>query len=522
MTCINKDRLHPSLENPWVHYVDKNKWRMDIHHYDAGPFNVPSCKQKSPKLYDDLDTLCHKEFQRRVPTRIPRMSDKKKIAFNTCRRDDLACYPRLCDQLRQKLKISDDEALESYHLLLKNSPFNGSSYFKKNTIVPIQSAITSSRDRTAENISMARSIHDAEGTSICYSGRPDSLLKAQQQGEMIFFRELFSQRKGLVEEISSSGKRLFTLTFAVTSALTTNLLTKWTYKGLNACPERKYAEEEVKAFKILKKKVFPITNPVTGELVFIRYRPILFSNQINFFGQLEDVLPETLSGRAFGRAICAQGIKKLNQYAKSRIKTLQDPEKVKLIKSLLHTLKTETAWLPEEEILCRDLLCKLLDLPIVYHCKSSTDRTAVLIALSSALHQWLSLRNELPKKFSKLLRKSSFKELFAANLMAGHQISRISRGGKGKINGGKLDPKILGLVFGSGFMQSQIITRLLPKRYLKKVGTPTVILQSILALFIPFFLAIWKIKNFHTLVPKIKLDESSPLVGKRKLLCIKD
>jgi hypothetical protein len=528
MTCflnIKKDRLHPTQNNPWVHYVDKKKWCVDICHYDGGAWNIPSCQTRSPQVYDDLDTLCTQEFQRRNPGKMPTTKDKKKIAFNACNRKDLLCQIHLSDSLRRKLNANDKEnVLITEHLLLKNSPFNNSYYWEKNNkLTSLKRAISSSRDRAAENIGMARCVLDHEGTSICYTGRPDSLLKAKQQAEMIFFRELATQKKGLKEKISPSGKRTYTLTYAVTSTLTLNLLMRWKWWGLIECPERKYAEEEVKAFEQLRQNIYELEDPETGETIRVKYRPILFAHQINAFGQLENHLPDSLSGKAFAQEISQQGLVQLISTAKKKIRSIQDYQKVQEVKALIKMLEQQGPdQLPEVTILTRDLLCKLIDLPIVYHCKSSTDRTAILIALSSALQQWRSLNNKPKKNMAKLLQETTFKELFAANLMIGHQITRIARGGTGEINGDRLEFKTLGLVLGSGLFQSRIITRLMPERYLKIIDSKKTLRIYAIIAFLISLLAIWKIKNYYSLVPKVKLNEDSPLVGQRKLLGGKD
>ena len=66
-----------------------------------------------------------------------------------------------------------------------------------------------------------------------------------------------------------------------------------------------------------------------------------------------------------------------------------------------------------DELFCRALLLHLLDLPVVYHCKSSIDRTSIFVALHVALKQWCALGLPIGDNPTDLLKDPRFKEFFA-------------------------------------------------------------------------------------------------------------
>ena len=103
---------------------------------------------------------------------------------------------------------------------------------------------------------------------------------------------------------------------------------------------------------------------------------------------------------------------------------------------------------PEEELFYRDLVCKLARIPIVYHCKSSTDRTGIALGLSAAVKSWRNTRQDIPVDQKNpphsILKTEMFKELFAVHTPANHQVTRVSRSAEGKVQGHNQLPNLIG------------------------------------------------------------------------------
>lgn len=531
----NTDRLHPTSKNPTVKYVDPTL-EVGIKHFSNPkyPKEVPSAPRAPNKSFKNLTDLCEWEYKRRGGTEtdpVKRQKAVSQIAYSATNRKNLKTRITITDRaLRKELNIKKNTELGNTSIFLNNSSVNGSSYKNEaGKLVLITTPVSGSQDRHAPNIGMAGYIKAIDGESICYKGRPDSLLKAQQQAEMIFLKELHSQKKGL----DRTGKNSYTLNYTVFSMMTTSPLINFS-KG----PERTYTQNEQQALQDLQKKTYKIKDPKTGKTYSVRYRPVLISRQFNFMCNLEKVLSPSLSGKSLSQSISQEGYETFEALIAKKIKKASS-EKKKQIQSLLAILKNRESLNPEEEILCVDLICKLLKFPLVYHCKSSTDRTGLAVAISCALDHWIRLKKKIPPRATDLLQKESFKELIAANLMACHQVTRISRGGEGTVYGRTLNPNNLGLSLSRGLQQNPIIKRILPERYLKEVSLINQIaygsLYFIAALFttmtslgyvVPsiFFpelrkhIAFDAIVKFHKAIPQKELDESSPLVGARHFL----
>ncbi|MGE5195977.1 MAG: hypothetical protein ACM3JI_01445, partial [Anaerolineae bacterium] len=284
-----------------------------------------------------------------------------------------------------------------------------------------------------------------------------------------------------------------------------------------------------------------------GKYYYVRFRPILFNRQFNFFSKLEKILPGFLSGQSKAREISNKGNLELKAFVEQKIKKLEKElkeaqtrkkknlihDQLMLIQKCLFALENHPDdLLPEEELLYRDLLSKLIKLPIVYHCQSSTDRTGVIVALSSTLEQWMSSSQKLPQDPKELLKNDNFKELFTANLMIGHQISRYSRSGEGKIDEKPLKENQIGLIMHRGIFQNPILPRLLPKRYLREFFASqtichlktqiqtTPVLKKISAIlnFIGISWIIAPLSLVSALIPDKIIDESSSFVKNKQLL----
>lgn len=595
------DKLHPKPDRSYVHYVDEGMWQARIHfRKDASPsVTAARIQAAAGPSYESLDALCEAELQRRYPeyrvidglkarikNNFPNLTRwimgtenfykeltakevnkyKKQIAFSACNRDDLISEPTIdSPALRQSLGISSDTVLKSEHIFAKNSPMNGLSFRRGTETVLLDQAIACSSDRKVENTGNLRVVKDASGQSVAYTGRVDSDHKAKEQASFIFFNELKSGMKGIMQTVSSDGSTVYEMDYMLNCLLSA----PWIWKKestIATFPEREYIENQIKALNGLRDHgVHTLTDPNDPSRTYrVKFNPILVSDSFNLFVRLQKVLPPFFTGEERAAEITEEGLTELEKVAARKIGQLQREKKYEDLAQVqghlkkLDELEKDTKMEPEDRILAkilyRDHLCKLLGIPIVYHCKSSTDRTSITIALSQALGQWIALKQPLPSDLTLLLKDWRFKELFAANWMAGHQITRHARGGEGTVAGETLNPKNLGLSLSRGMSQNPMIAKLVPERYLtdysfferggrkvlpncmKILGLiavsfiliPVGLLRLLTAPFRGHRITRWDLlfplmplmtlKNLPGLLPDKVLNESSPQVGGRKLI----
>ncbi len=562
------DRLHPSKKEGrnFAEYIEQGLWKSRVTYRQDPSFSVLKSKwqaQSERGLLKSLDLICEEELRRRFPDfqvirgMKARLKDifpilskiwkgmtqrevdqlKRQISFSAIDRDDLICNPTIEDkQLRHNLNLTDDSLLETHHLLVKNSPMNGKAFDRDGKTIHLSQGIASTSDRTVENTGNLRVVQTKKSESICYAGRPDTEKKALEQASFIFLNEIKSKRKGITEAKDAHGNTVYQLDYAVNSLLTSSWIAYFK-SSIVSFPERTYLENERKALADLKNKgVITVEDPqCPGVKYQVKFNPILFSNLFDSFDRLKSWLPPFFTGHSRAREISEEGYSSLGS-------TLSDLA-------------------PEEELLARDYQCKLLGIPIVYHCKSSVDRTSIPIALSSALQQWMDLGLPLPKNICELADDYRFKELFAANWMAGHQMTRYPCNRKGTVAGEKLKTKTLGFTLHRGLVQNPCILRLVPERYLTDFPTKekmkagalyALSLIPILILFyipliaitaarhlgylltggknrqwigpLPFtlpFLPLTLIFNFPSIFPKKALNEKSPQIMHRSIIAAK-
>jgi len=595
------DKLHPKQDRSYVHYIDEGMWQARIHfRKDASPSVTAIRNQAAASSpYESLDALCEAELQRRYPEyrvidgvkswfkdRFPNLTRwvignetfykeltakevnkyKKQIAFSACNRDDLISEPTIdSPALRQSLGISSDTVLKSEHIFAKNSPMNGLSFRQGEETVLLDRAIACSSDRNVENTGNLRVVKDASGKSVSYTGRVDSDLKAKEQASFIFFNELKSGMKGIAQTVADDGSTVYEMDYMINCLLSAPWI--WSEESpIAAFPERKYIENQIEALDRLRDQgIHTLTDPNAPSRTYkVKFNPILVSDSFNLFVRLQKVLPPFFTGEERASEITEEGMTGLEKIAARKIGQLQGEKKYDAIAQVqghlkkLDELENDTEMEPEDRILAkilyRDHLCKLLGIPIVYHCKSSTDRTSITIALSQALGQWIDLKQPLPSDLTLLLKDWRFKELFAANWMAGHQITRYARGGEGTVAGQTLNPKNLGLALSRGMAQNPMIAKLVPERYLtdfsfferggrkvlpnciKILGfiaisiilIPFGLLRLLTAPFMGHRITRWDLlfplmpfltlKNLPGLFPDKVLNEHSPQVGGRRLI----
>jgi hypothetical protein len=565
------DKLHPEAHetSPFVEYVDEGVWKTRISFQKdlSLPVMRSLCSAISAKPHDSLEALCEAELHRRFSVGELSQAEinkyKKQIAYSSIDRDDLICTPKIEDPiLRQQLQLSDDSVLQTEHLFAKNSPLNGQSFMRDGNVVHLSQAIASPNDRKVPNTANLRVVQTKNKESICYSGRPETERKALEQASFIFLNELKTKGKGITKSVDANGQPVYRLDYVVNSTMSMPWI--WSRKSpIAPFPERACVERERQTFlDLIKKGAVTIEDPHRPGMKYqVHFNPILFSRSSDIFAKIADWLPTFFTGHSRSGEISEEGWINLKTVANNKLQGLRDAEKIDRIKTCIEMLDKnmeKSNLLPEEEWLLRDYLCKLLEIPFVYHCKSSTDRTGMANAISSALKQWIDLKLPLPKNLCELLKEERFKELFAANWMAGHQITRYARGAEGTVAGETFNNNNLGYTLSRGIIQNSLITRLLPERYLKdfpiadKIKYSAIYLALLIPLTILFYLPLTLIAagrhaaylatgcknrhwigptrfalpflpftmmfNFWSMFSQKVLNEDSPQVGQRLLI----
>ncbi|MBS3904840.1 MAG: hypothetical protein KGZ39_05905 [Simkania sp.] len=501
------ERLMPTPDDPHVYYEDPKIFSIDIECFHdknsylskapkrADVTRILQAKKGAP--FESLDELTEEIYTNRGKPQVSKntLDAQKHFITHSCTNHyDTIAHPRILDpQLRTQLGIdaNNHSILDTQHITLKNG-FNGLSYKAADgTTVKLNSAIAGSWDRESETLQMGRRIApliqgkaDSKAPSYCYTGRPDSFDKALEQGSMIFFSELDSSHpKGISIENKGTRDEVYTVDYVVNCIESNSPLYK-VAQPLGVEQEQEYFENEQRAFEKLRAGthgdgITTITDPRTHRKYKVKFRPILFSKQVNWAARLGEVLDTATSGTYAAIKATRKGWKEIVKIADARRKYLSKDEQV-LLDHLLQTLEEtingrfRTPDSEAQELLARTMLCKLLDLPMVWHCKSSTDRTSVVVAMDVALSQWLKLKQPIPPHFTDLLHNEYFKELFALNWLQGHQLTRNARSPDGLIekNGvlKELDHETLGISINTEMGQCTLLEELLPERYLTQYG----------------------------------------------------
>lgn len=118
----------------------------------------------------------------------------------------------------------------------------------------------------------------------------------------------------------------------------------------------------------------------------------------------------------------------------------------------------------EEEFFYRNLVMKILKIPIIDHCKNSVDQTSIATSISSALQSWRNLGRDIPIGHPHdVLTDPLFIELFTANIHGCHQTTQAAHSAEGEIDG----QQQLTLAHGFSWDNNHpILLRMLPERYL--------------------------------------------------------
>lgn len=359
------------------------------------------------------------------------------------------------DATKRRLGLSENIGIQVTYA--KNSAANGLRYLEKvggdEKKFIISNAITSSFNRAEKNkMSVFRLIENQNGHVIAYAGRPNTEAKAEELVKGIYARECVNKR-GMREVGLKGSVPIIEMSFVVESTLSSS--------KTFCSKERKLLDEEQRVLQSLPQCEFLCTDPLTGKKAFVRPRPILIAQQFNFLNRLEKILPSQYSGEAAASKMSAPGVAEIKSIASEAIK--RGHPQSNLLKAILPRWNMFDSLAVEEKLCLTALLTDILNIPLVEHCKSTTDRTAIMIAITAACKQWLVEKRPFPSDTNgtfpeRILDDEAFKELFFFYLKTGNHVAKISRGSNGmKWEAGNL-------------LEHPSLARLLPDRCLKETS----------------------------------------------------
>jgi len=314
----------------------------------------------------------------------------------------------------------------------------------------LQNTVVSSNDRSAKGISMMRRIDDyTTGESIAYTGCGDTKSKAMEQLNFIFQNELAKNpetQKGLIE--TENG---YELTFMLNNLMLSNLF--------HGSDERASVLREKAIFDALSEGPITLTDK-NGKEHTVMIKPLYFN---------QGFTPE-LDGRSWKQTeINREGYRRLFPLIDDAIANPSIGEKDRqLLQAAKDHLRNPSTLKPEEEFFYRDLVMKILKIPVIDHCTNSVDQTSLATSISAALQSWRNLGRDIPTlNPHDILTDPLFKELFIANIHGCHQTTQVARSAEGEIDGQQQLTRVLGFDWAGN---TSILLRMLPDRYLDESG----------------------------------------------------
>jgi hypothetical protein len=404
-------------------------------------------------------------------------NETHSIAQSTADQYDVVARPKLSKKLAERLQSKENPSdLATQYISLKNGLNQVSYKTKDGTLVHSNYASAGNGDSENTHLQMAKRIaplHDdipsAKAPSYCYTGRPDTADKALEQAEMIFFGEIDSDMpKGISSDKAEDGEAIYTLHYMVNSLQSSSPFNR---------DEHTSFEKEKDALKALQNSgIRTITHPKTGKTFRVRFNPMFFSRQVDDYANMEKGLNSWLAGSQQALEASREGWNKLRSYASIYIPTRLNEQERALALGLINKIEASinerhfggSQMKAEEELLCRSMLCLLLDLPLAYHAKNHTLHADIGVALHITLCQWIkkgfSLRDS--SQFEHILDNETFKELFAMNWLAAQKSQQAAE--EIVEEEGLIREPIDGTTLNDDIEHSALLARLLPSRYVKE------------------------------------------------------
>jgi hypothetical protein len=490
----------PTPDNPSWENRSPGMWTMEMEGFHSkDPYLSHPSHSMLERMTDQLSVMsceqsltdvAQKVFRDRGDPRISSANPEKQTYFvphSVTPQYDMQVRVDLEPEFADLLGVRTDGLFDTSHVFLKNG-LNGITFTDVDgSLVETQYCQAGSWDREAPTLQMARRVAplidgqaDPRAPSYYYTGRTDTYAKAVEQGRMIYFSELQTDAPKGIEE-DHRGRR--TQHFVVNSIQSNSPLYKLGKKKRGtegAEQEQDYFQREKLSLTQLRNTSHDLEDPVTSEEHSVRFRPMLFSRQVNVFANLEPVLDSFYSGGHEALETSREGWKELKAYYHQHLDKIPEGKEelaAYLVERLEHSYNGRLlGWQMHaaEELACRSMLCILLELPVVDHCKSSTDRTSVLGALDETLNQWISEGMDIPEKFETIIDDPRFKEFFWINWSKAAQFTRNARSPAGIIeqNGfiRENDHEAIGVSINKDISQCVLLEKFLPEACLKSYG----------------------------------------------------
>lgn len=442
----------------------------------------PKASATSYEHHESLRHLCKNISNQRNP----KGASEKEISsssFSSKNRGDLFARPTLSKGLKHLLGLENKtdqeiaDLLEIQSIYKHNSEFNGHSYTDHNgMVVQIDHATSSSADRLSDPIQNL-SVVKENGETIAYTGRPNTIDKAEEQALFMLSNKLgipllkkadpskiplqemptyLRGKEGLNWNENGASLEFPYVVYAIMSD--SNLMWAF-YTRTPEHNEKRFLKKEIKALQHLSKEPIAVED-AHGNVFKVSYKPILMSQSFNSFEKFK-FLGEGYTSPLLMR----QGWDKIQKFLP---KTPELEPHIKALEQHFSSLSKRLSIL--HLFLHMNIIISAINganekLPTVLHCKSSTDRTGIGMAILATLKQFKRLGIPIPGDLKKLTDDLRFKELFALNwIPTWHQRSSFSRDD-------------LGISFGSGVQQNPILLECLPKRYLTK--SPSLPMQAV-------------------------------------------
>lgn len=308
----------------------------------------------------------------------------------------------------------------------RNSLFNGSSYKQEGKTIEIKDACSSCWDRTDHEIPSWRLTETETKESIFYAGRPDTEQRAKIQGIDIFLNEL---RTGECKGFFPSEDQTIELHYVVDSLTNpTDGLSEWRKKlgAGQALDERKSLEWEMEALKKLRSSKEPIEIEYEGKNYSILLRPMHTHNTVSCMGTF-NTFNDT--GKALENSINSDSYTQLRALFEKRKGTFNKNLEAfgNEIVARLGDGKNSTSVPVHIRLAMVDMLAKILEVPIVHHCKSVVDRTsgagAVSVANQIVYEDLKSPKPQFEGKFEEIVSSEKYKNLFHKGLQSQLSVS---------------------------------------------------------------------------------------------------
>ncbi len=324
------------------------------------------------------------------------------------------------------IPTQNDSAFTLTNRYFRNSLFNGSSYVQEGKTITIKDACSSCWDRTDHEIPSWRVTETEKGKSIFYAGRPDTQERAKIQGVDIFLNEIRTGQSKGFKPLENGTIEVHYVVNSLTNP--TEGLSKWREKlgAGQSLDERKSLKWEKDSLKALRDSNEPISVTYNGQNYQILLRPMHTHHTVSCMGTYNTLGDK---GRKLENTINTDSYSQLKNLFIQRkgtfsrqIETIGDE-----IVQRLGDGKNSTSVPVHIRLAMVDMLGKILEVPIVHHCKSVVDRTsgggAVSVANQIVYEDLLHDNPTFVGTFEQIIASDCYKNLFLKGLQSQYSVS---------------------------------------------------------------------------------------------------